>query len=121
MFKSKRSNPEFVNGVPELLLLRLLARAPSHGYELVQAIRAASGQKLDFGEGCIYPILHRLERQGYLKSSRQRCGGRPRYVYELTSKGQGRLAEGLSLWHQVTSAVELVLQGGTGNVRSSLA
>jgi PadR family transcriptional regulator PadR len=68
MTTTNRTQSGFLNGVPELLLLRLLARQPMYGYELVQAIRRASGDRLDFGEGCIYPILHRLERTGLLAS-----------------------------------------------------
>src|SRR5262245_61792377 len=59
----RKANPPFLNGVPELLILDLLSRRAMYGYELVQAIRAASGGSLEFGEGCVYPILHRLETQ----------------------------------------------------------
>ena len=67
---TKKTNPDFLNGVPELLILQLLERRPLHGYDLVQAIHDASGRKLDFGEGCIYPVLHRLEAQKLLSSRR---------------------------------------------------
>ena len=60
----RATNPAFLNGVPELLILRLLAARPMYGYELVQGIRRATDGSLEFGEGCIYPILHRLESQG---------------------------------------------------------
>ena len=60
----RRSNPPFLNGVPELLVLRQLTLRPMHGYELVQAIRASTDHSFEFGEGCIYPILHRLEADG---------------------------------------------------------
>lgn len=111
----KRTSPatgDFVNGVPELLILRLLAHRPRYGYELVKAIRLASGGDLDFGEGCIYPLLHRLEREGALVAERQDVGGRSRIVYRLTEAGQGRLAATLSLWEQTVAAVRRVLQGG---------
>jgi PadR family transcriptional regulator, regulatory protein PadR len=62
--RTRRTNPDYLNGVPELLLLSLLSRRAMYGYELVQAIRAATGGALEFGEGCIYPILHRLEAVG---------------------------------------------------------
>ena len=67
----RRTNPDFLNGVPELLILRLLCRQPMHGYELVEAIRLASGEALQFGEGCVYPVLHRLQKQRMLASRRQ--------------------------------------------------
>jgi PadR family transcriptional regulator PadR len=71
----RKSNPPFLNGVPELLLLELLARRPMYGYQLVQAIKLATDGHLEFGEGCIYPILHRLESQGVLKSARENVAG----------------------------------------------
>ena len=109
---SRKSNPAFLNGVPELLLLELLARRPMYGYELVQAIKVATGGRLEFGEGCVYPILHRLEEQGLLASARQSVGGRQRFVYEVTKRGRGQLAETIGAWQRVVSAVNHALQGG---------
>jgi PadR family transcriptional regulator PadR len=120
MTRSKGPNPDFLNGVPELVLLQLLARQPMYGYELVQAIRQTSGGRLDFGEGCVYPVLHRLERDGLLASRREEVGGRSRIVYRATAKGQRRLAESAALWRRVAAAVQLVLQGG-GDAEPSLA
>ena len=89
MNTSKRTNPDFLNGVPELLLLRLLARQPMYGYELVQRIRLQSDSALEFGEGCIYPILHRLERIIGCKAHVQGEAARPgdqRYTFADTSR-----------------------------------
>ena len=108
----KKTNPDFVNGVPELLILKLLERMPMHGYDVVQAIKIASGSKLQFGEGCVYPILHRLEAQGLLSSRKQLVGGRDRIVYRVTPRGRKRLAETSSAWKQVIAGVNAVLQGG---------
>ena len=58
--RMKHPNPDFLNGVPELLILKLLSRRPMYGYQLVQAIRQATNGTLQFGEGRVYPILHRL-------------------------------------------------------------
>ena len=108
---NKRSNPDFLNGVPELLILRLLSRHAMHGYELVQAMRAATDEALDFGEGCVYPILHRLEADGMLKCRREMAGSRSRLVYRVTARGARRLAETISLWTNVTQAITRALQG----------
>ena len=108
---NKRSNPDFLNGVPELLILKLLSRRPMHGYELVQALRAATSEALDFGEGCVYPILHRLDADGMLKCRREMAGGRSRLVYRVTARGERRLAETISLWASVTQAITQALQG----------
>jgi PadR family transcriptional regulator PadR len=109
----RKTNPDFLNGVPELLILQLLDRRAMHGYDLVQAIRDASGMKLDFGEGCIYPVLHRLEEQKILSSRRELVGGRNRIVYRVTRHGQKRLAQSLATWQEIVAAVNTVLQGGT--------
>jgi PadR family transcriptional regulator len=110
--KAKKTNPAFLNGVPQMLLLQLLARRPMHGYELVQAIRSATGGGLEFGEGCIYPILHRLETQGVLQANRESAAGRARVVYRLMPKGKTQLAHSVGVWRQVVAAVNHALQGG---------
>jgi PadR family transcriptional regulator PadR len=110
--RTKKTNPDFLNGVPELLVLQLLERRPMHGYDLVQTIRVASAKRLDFGEGCIYPILHRLEEQKFLSSKRELAGGRSRIVYSVTKQGQRRLAESQAAWKEIVAAVGAVLAGG---------
>lgn len=109
---SKRTNPDFLNGVPELLILSLLARRPMYGYELVQAIHQSSQGVLTFGEGCVYPILHRLEAEGVLSSQRQTVAGRNRLVYRVTAKGSKQLSSTTSTWQQIVAAVNHALQGG---------
>jgi len=111
MNASKRTNPDFLNGVPELLLLRLLARKPMYGYELVQSIKLQSQAALKFGEGCVYPILHRLERARLLSSQREEVSGRSRVVYHLTPAGAQKLEESVSAWHHIVQAVRLILEG----------
>jgi PadR family transcriptional regulator PadR len=107
----RRSNPDFLNGVPELLTIRLLARRAMHGYELVQALKEATAGSLAFGEGCIYPILHRLEAERVLSSKRVVVDGRQRLVYAVTAKGRKRLAESVSTWRDVSRSIARVLQG----------
>jgi len=109
---AKKTNPDFLNGVPELLILKLLAQSPMHGYDVVQAIKASSGGTLQFGEGCVYPILHRLEAQNYLASRRELIGSRSRIVYRVTKQGQRRLAESWQSWKRVVAGVAAVLEGG---------
>lgn len=106
-----RKDSDYLNGVPELLLLRLLARQPMHGYELVQGIRLLTGGVLHFGEGCVYPILHRLEAEGLVSSTQEPVGGRTRVVYRLAAAGQKRLAAATSRWEQVAAAISGVLKG----------
>ena len=108
----KKTNPDFLKGVPELLILQVLDRQPMHGYDLVQAIRQASGCRLDFGEGCVYPVLHRLEKQEFLSSERVTVGGRTRIIYQVTRQGVKRLKESRSVWEEIVTAVGSVLLGG---------
>ena len=109
---TKRTNPDFLNGVPELLILSLLARRPMYGYELVQAIRQATRGTLEFGEGCVYPVLHRLEAEGLLGSKRETVGGRSRVVYRVTAKGSKHFSSAATAWRQIVRAIERALQGG---------
>lgn len=108
----RTTNPDFLNGVPELVVLDLLSRRPMYGYELVQAIQAESGGTLAFGEGCIYPLLHKLEARGDLASRRMEVGGRSRVVYRVTPKGTKQFAASAAQWSAVVSAVSHILQGG---------
>ncbi len=112
--RTKRTNPDFLNGVPELLLLSLLSRRPMYGYELVQAIHASTNGTLEFGEGCIYPILHRLEAEGMLGSKRETVAGRSRVIYRVTSKGSKKLATATTTWQQIVQAINHALGGEHG-------
>lgn len=108
----RKSNPSFLNGVPEMLILQLLSRRAMHGYELVQAIKAASRHEFEFGEGCVYPILHRLEADGLLRSAKNSESGRVRLVYQATASGKTRLARSIGSWQRVVTAVNDALYGG---------
>jgi PadR family transcriptional regulator PadR len=108
----RRTNPDYLNGVPELVVLELVERRPMYGYEIVQAIKQESGGTLEFGEGCIYPLLHKLEERGDLASRRLDVGGRSRVVYRVTPKGSKQRAASLAQWSEVVAAVGRILQGG---------
>jgi PadR family transcriptional regulator, regulatory protein PadR len=106
-----RSNPEFMNGVPELLVLALLSERERYGYELVQAIEQSSGHALRIGEGVVYPTLHALERAGCLRATRRAVHGRTRVYYAVTARGRRRLVALSGEWARVTGAVEAVVRG----------
>jgi PadR family transcriptional regulator, regulatory protein PadR len=105
------TNPNFLNGVPELLVLKLLSRREMYGYEIVKAIEAQTGKTLAFGEGCIYPCLHYLKEEKLVNSRRKEVGGRSRNYYELTQRGVKRLEALASDWDRVASGISLLLQG----------
>jgi PadR family transcriptional regulator PadR len=110
--RTKRSNPDFLNGVPEMLMLSLLSRRPMYGYQLIQAIRQATNGTLEFGEGSVYPVLHRLEADGMLASKRDTVAGRSRVIYRVTGRGSKQLACSVTTWQQIVQAVSHALQGG---------
>jgi len=104
-----QSNPPFMSGVPELLVLRLLARKTMYGYELVKAVRIVTGEAITLGEGVIYPALHGLEKNGALKASRKPVNGRTRVYYSVTPKGQRRLDRLREEWDRVSSGIRSAL------------
>jgi PadR family transcriptional regulator PadR len=107
----KKTNPNFLNGVPELLVLRLLARREMYGYEIVRAIQSETKEILSFGEGCIYPYLHYLEQEKLVSSSRREVDGRSRLYYKLTARGTKRFDELSAEWDRVTAGVALIMKG----------
>ncbi len=106
-----QTNPNFMAGVPELVILRLLKGREMYGYEIVQAIREESGQVLTVGEGVIYPVLHALEKDGALKSRRKAVNGRSRVYYTVTPKGVQRFEHLAQRWMTLAAAIQAVLKG----------
>jgi PadR family transcriptional regulator, regulatory protein PadR len=106
-----KTNAAFMSGVPELLLLKLLAREEMYGYQLVKAIRENSGETFDLAEGVVYPVLHGLEVRKLLKAKEKTTEGRSRIYYSLTSKGEKRLAELSNEWMRVRTGIGRVLGG----------
>lgn len=105
------TNPAFMNGVPELLILRLLRNREMYGYEIVQAIREETEDVVTLGEGVVYPLLHALERSGALASRRCAVNGRSRIYYALSPRGASRLTELTGLWSRLTQALQQVMKG----------
>jgi len=106
-----QTNSNFMNGVPELLILRLLQSREMYGYELVQAIQAETKDAIKLGEGVVYPVLHALERKGVLKSRRKAVNGRTRVYYTVTKSGTKHMAELLGQWQRIAAAITTVTTG----------
>jgi PadR family transcriptional regulator PadR len=107
----REPNPNFMAGVPELMILRLLQDREMYGYELVQAIRTESANVISFGEGVIYPVLHSLEDEGAVTSRRKLVEGRSRVYYTLTAKGERRYRQLADTWSSLAQAIQSVLKG----------
>ena len=110
--KARETNPSFMNGVPELLILRLLQQEEMYGYEIVQAIRERTDAVIAIGEGVVYPVLHGLEHDGALRSRRKTVNGRSRIYYSVTAAGSHRLADLSQTWNNLATAIQSMLMGG---------
>jgi PadR family transcriptional regulator, regulatory protein PadR len=77
--------------VNELLILATLRSGPAHGYEIALAVERDSGGAFSFQHGTLYPILHRLEKDGLIEGGWDEDGGRRRKVYGLTPRGREHL------------------------------
>lgn len=104
-----KTNAAFMSGVPELLILRLLAREEMYGYQLVRAIRVVSEEAFNLAEGVVYPALHSLESKGLLKAKEKLAEGRVRIYYSVTAKGRARLRELVVDWDRIRNGIATVL------------
>jgi PadR family transcriptional regulator PadR len=102
-------NPALMAGVPELIVLRLLAEREMYGYEIARSIRAVTHDLLSVGEGVLYPALHAMESRGLLRSRSVRADGRIRIYYHLTARGKTRLARLTADWRRMSQGVESIL------------
>ena len=114
----RKTNPEFMTGIPELLILRLLSDREMYGYELVRAIQDATGAAITLGEGVVYPILHSLEERACLKARSKPVNGRTRVYYATTAEGRKRLGAMIGEWQRISSAVASVV-GGSGHATAA--
>jgi PadR family transcriptional regulator PadR len=102
---------ELLRGNTRSLLLYLIARSGRiHGYGLIQEIRSRSKGYFQFRAGTVYPVLHKLEREGLIRGEWASGGRQQRRHYTITEKGKKALARQLSTWAQFSTAVNLILQ-----------
>ena len=101
-----------LRGSLDLLVLKILSRRQGiHGYAIMSAIEEYSGDLLRADEGSLYPALHRMEQDGWIRAEWvTKDTGRRARIYELTAAGKKQLANEKSRWHAVTSAVNRVLR-----------
>jgi transcriptional regulator len=105
-----RNRVELLQGTLDLLIMKTLQWGPAHGYAIVQALRTQSGDALQVETGSLYPALHRLERQGWVRSEwkQSESNQRARY-YRITAAGKKQLAEDLSRWEQMVEIMGGIL------------
>lgn len=103
--------PDALNGSLDLLVLRVLARGPAHGYAIASAIASASADLLRVEEGSLYPALRRMEHDGLLRAEwRVTETNRRVREYRLTARGRERLEDERTRWQRVAKGVALVLR-----------
>lgn len=103
---SERIGKDLVAASATPLLLAILQKGPSYGYAIIQEVRALSGGELEWSEGMLYPVLHRLEDQGLIESYEERGDtGRKRKYYRLRADGRRALAQERRQWDVVHAAL----------------
>lgn len=91
------------------MVLGILVEGESYGYAILRRINELSGGELDWTEGLLYPLLHRLERLAFVESSWQAVAGeRRRKYYRITDRGRAELAEQRRQWDTVVGALKEV-------------
>lgn len=102
---------DLVQGTVDLLLLKVIALEPMHGWAISQRIRQQSGDVLQLGQGALYPALHKLEQYGWISSewAVSENNRRAKY-YTLTSSGRKALQHEAAQWDRLSTAISQVLR-----------
>ncbi len=102
-------------GTLDLLILKVLALRPLHGYAIAQRLQQISRDVVQAPQGSLYPALHRLENRGFLAADWKESGtGREAKFYRLTRKGRAQLETEAANWKRLAEAVALVLKLAEG-------
>jgi transcriptional regulator len=97
-------------GTLDLLILKVVALGPVHGYAIAQRLQQVSRDVVQVPQGSLYPALHRLENRGLLTADWRETGtGRDAKFYRLTRKGRARLNAEAAGWQRLTEAIGLIL------------
>ncbi len=102
---------EFLKGTLDMLILKVVALGPIHGYAIAQRVQQISRDFFQLQQGSLYPALHRLEDRGWLAAEwKQTETGREAKFYSLTKKGRKQLEAEVSSWERMAEAVALILR-----------
>lgn len=102
---------DLLQGTLDMLILKVVALGPIHGYGIAQRIRQVSKDVLQVQQGSLYPALHRLEKRGWLQSDwGESDNGRQAKFYRLSARGRKQLVAEESNWQRLAQAVALILQ-----------
>lgn len=104
---------ELPQGTLDILILRILALEPLHGWAVSERLQTISKDALQVGQGSLYPALHRLERKGWIAARWEITeNNRRAKYYELTASGRKQLAAETKAWRKLTAAIDTVLGYG---------
>jgi transcriptional regulator len=104
---------DLIQGTLDLLILNTISLQPEHGWAIAKRIQQVSNEVLQVSQGALYPALHRLEQQGWIKSDwRVTEGGRDAKFYTLTRAGRVQWQKELAQWERLSNAVGIVLRMG---------
>ena len=110
---------DLLQGTLDMLILKIVALGPVHGYGISLRIRQISKAVLQVQQGSLYPALHRLEKRGWLKAEwGESDNGREAKFYSLSAKGRKQLAEEESNWQRLSGAVAWILRATPEEVQS---
>jgi PadR family transcriptional regulator PadR len=110
MTSSVKTPNALLHGALDALILKTLARGPSHGYAVARYIEETTGDALLVEEGSLYPALYRLERRGWVDAEWGTSEwGRRAKLYRLTPDGRTQLAAELATWKRFSTGVSKVL------------
>ena len=102
---------DLVQGTLDLLLLKILALQPLHGWAISLRLRSISNEVLQVSEGSLYPALHKLEQEGWIKAEwKQTENNRKAKFYSLTRLGRRQLETESANWQRLSSAISHVVQ-----------
>ena len=102
---------DLVQGTLDLLILKTISLEPKHGWAIAKRIQQVSQEALQVQQGSLYPALHRLEQQGWIKADwRSTETGRMAKFYSLTSAGRKQMNAELATWNRLSAAINLVVQ-----------
>jgi len=102
---------DLVQGTLELLLLKIVALGPLHGWAIAQRLKQVSGDVLQVSEGSLYPALHKLEHEGWLKARWQMSDtGRRAKFYTLSPAGRRALDREMAEWERLSGAISRVVK-----------
>jgi PadR family transcriptional regulator PadR len=102
---------DLVQGTLDLLILRVLALEPMHGWAMAQRIRQMSSEQLRVGQSALYPALHKLEQQGWIEAEwAQSENNRRAKYYKLTAAGRKALKAETAEWERLSAAISLIVR-----------